>query len=248
MDEILQWPDGVLGTTLRWIIIATLVYMAVLWVALVAWAYRDIRQRTRDPVVQFFSVLLVLLFFLPGHWVYLILRPRYTLKEVYDRALEEEALLQELDDQSSCAGCRRRIHEDWLLCPSCGLQLKEPCESCQKPLSYSWVVCPQCGTEKAPRTGTGLRPPPPRPRTASAGSGAPRRRPAPAGPPGSRAGQSFPRPPGRSSPARSAPRPAAGPPPQSVPRPTGSGADGTPEEGIIDATSEKPASTARSDA
>ena len=158
MDDILQWPGGALGTALRWTIIATLAYLAVLWVALVAWAYRDIRQRTRDPLLHFVSVLLILLFFLPGHWVYLILRPRYSLKEVYDRALEEEALLQELDDQSSCAGCSRRVRDEWLLCPSCGLQLKEPCESCAKPLSYAWVVCPHCGTEKAPRTGTGLRP------------------------------------------------------------------------------------------
>ncbi|MFQ5380576.1 MAG: zinc ribbon domain-containing protein [Dehalococcoidia bacterium] len=247
MDELLQWPDGVLGTTLRWIIIAAVVYMAVLWVALVAWAYRDIRQRTRDPLVQFFSVLLVLLFFLPGHWVYLILRPRFTLKEVYDRALEEEALLQELDDQSACAGCRRRVREDWLLCPSCGLQLKEPCETCQKPLSYSWVVCPQCGTEKAPRTGTGLRPPAPRPRPAPAGGGPPRRRPAAPQPQRARTQSSFPQP--GHNPASAQRAPTSGDPPHpAVPRPAGPARDSQGDDGIIDATSGKPASTARTDA
>ena len=156
--DFLQWPDGALGTALRWFLIALVVYGGVLWVALVAWAYRDIRQRTRDPILQFASVLVVLLFFLLGHWVYLILRPRQTLKEGYDRALEEETLLQELEDQKACASCRRRVQDDWVLCPSCGLQLKEPCATCEKPLSYSWVVCPHCGTEKAPRPGIGVQP------------------------------------------------------------------------------------------
>ena len=155
--DFIEWPDGALGTALRWLITGAVVYVAVLWVALVAWTYRDIRQRSRDPLMQFVAILVVLLFFLPGHWIYLILRPRYTMKEVYDRALEEEALLQELEEQRACASCRRRVEEDWLLCPSCGLQLKEPCETCQRPLSYAWVVCPHCGTEKAPRPGPAIR-------------------------------------------------------------------------------------------
>jgi RNA polymerase subunit RPABC4/transcription elongation factor Spt4 len=163
-------------------------YVAVMWLTLVFWAYRDIRQRTRDPIVQAVAVLLVLVFFLPGHWIYLILRPRYTLTELYERSLEEEALLQELEDQKACPTCKRRVQDDFLVCPSCRTRLKEPCRQCTKPLSYAWVTCPYCGLEKPPREGLGARP---ARRTAPAPSQA-QRAPAPATPPrpfgGQRAG------------------------------------------------------------
>ncbi len=133
-------------------------YLFVLWLAIGFWTYRDIRQRSRDPFVQSAAVLLVLAFFLPGHWLYLILRPRYTLVELYERSLEEEALLQELEDQKSCPTCKRRVQDDFLMCPSCKTSLKEPCRSCQKPLSYAWVTCPYCGQEKPPREHMGARP------------------------------------------------------------------------------------------
>jgi len=126
-------------------------YMAIVWVALIFWVYRDIRQRTRDPIVQTVAILLVLFFFLPGHWIYLILRPRYTLNELYERSLEEEAILQDLEDQKACPTCRRRVQDEFLMCPSCRTGLKEPCRHCSKPLSYAWLVCPYCGTDKPPR-------------------------------------------------------------------------------------------------
>ena len=165
-----------------WVAIAKMVglvaglYLSAIWLTLVFWTYRDIRQRSRDPILQTVSILLVLLFFLPGHWIYLILRPRYTLTELYERSLEEEALLQELEDQKACPTCKRRVYDDYLVCPSCRTHLKEPCRSCQKPLSYAWVACPFCGLEKPPREGFAARPP----RAAARTGGAPAQRPAPA--------------------------------------------------------------------
>lgn len=144
--------------TIKPVVAVVLLYVAALWFTIAFWTYRDIRQRSRDPFVQSAAVLLVLFFFLPGHWLYLILRPRYTLAELYERSLEEEALLQDLEDQSSCPSCKRRVHEDYLICPSCRTSLKEPCRSCQKPLSYAWVACPYCGLEKPPRENLGARP------------------------------------------------------------------------------------------
>lgn len=159
----ISWPGGSWEATLRISLTILALYLAVIWVALIFWAYRDIRQRTRDPIVQMAAVLLVLVFFLPGHWVYLILRPRQTLVEAYERSLEEEALLQELEDQKACPTCKRRIQDEYLVCPSCGVQLKEPCRSCGKPLSYAWSMCPYCALPKAARERAG------RPRQAPAG-------------------------------------------------------------------------------
>ncbi|MXY71618.1 MAG: hypothetical protein F4Y97_01100, partial [Dehalococcoidia bacterium] len=87
-----DWPGGSWQDTVRLVLTVLSIYGAVIWVALIFWVFRDIRQRTRDPIMQLISILLVLAFFLPGHWVYLILRPRQTLTELYERSLEEEAI------------------------------------------------------------------------------------------------------------------------------------------------------------
>jgi hypothetical protein len=187
LTYLVSWPGGSWEASLRIVATIFIAYLLVLWVTLVFWAYRDIRQRTRDPIVQMVAVLLVLLFFLPGHWVYLILRPRNTLAELYERSLEEEALLQELEDQKACPTCKRRVHDDFLICPSCRTRLKEPCRSCAKPLSYAWVACPFCGLEKPPREGMGPRPvraPQSRPAVTSGSQGSPPRQPVPARPTG----------------------------------------------------------------
>jgi RNA polymerase subunit RPABC4/transcription elongation factor Spt4 len=171
----LAWPGGDWEATLKGVLVLFGVYLATLWLTLVFWTYRDIRHRSRDPVIQTVSVLLVLVFFLPGHWIYLILRPRYTLTELYERSLEEEALLQDLEDQKACPTCRRRVQDEFLVCPSCRTQLKEPCRACARPLSYAWIACPFCGMEKAPRESMAPRTGRPAPRTgAPVASGRPR--------------------------------------------------------------------------
>ncbi len=154
---LISWPGGSWQSTLTMSATILGLYLGVMWLTLVYWTYRDIRRRSRDPIVQMVAVLVVLVFFLPGHWVYLILRPRQTLTELYERSLEEEALLQELEDQKACPTCKRRVHDEFLICPSCRTRLKEPCRSCAKPLSYAWVACPYCGLEKPPREGMSPR-------------------------------------------------------------------------------------------
>lgn len=205
-----SWPGGSWEATARYVVAVLAIYLAAIWVALVFWTYRDIRQRTRDPILQTVAVLLVLIFFLPGHWVYLIVRPRHTLTELYERSLEEEALLQELEDQKACPTCKRRVLEDYLICPSCRTQLKEPCRQCSKPLSYAWVACPYCGLEKPPREGFGPRPvraPQPRQQAAPKPASQPRQQ---------AATESQPTP--RPRPAQAAPQPVQQANPRPVPR------------------------------
>jgi len=155
---LISWPGGSWEASLRYVIIFSVIFLSAFWIAVVFWTYRDIRQRTRDPILQTAAVILVLIFNFPGHWIYLIVRPRQTLTELYERSLEEEALLQELEDQKACPTCKRRVKDEFLVCPSCRTQLKEACRQCSKPLSYAWVACPYCGLEKPPREGFGPRP------------------------------------------------------------------------------------------
>jgi RNA polymerase subunit RPABC4/transcription elongation factor Spt4 len=124
-------------------------YFAVVWLAATYWTYKDIQARTRDTAVQVLMVLLVFVFFLPGLLLYLIIRPKLTLSERYDRNLEAEALLRELQDEPACPFCRRKINGDFLICPYCRTTLGAACTRCSKVLSFSWVVCPYCGAERA---------------------------------------------------------------------------------------------------
>ena len=50
-------------------------FLAALWLSLVIWTYRDIRNRARDILARILAVLVVAVLFLPGIVIYLILRP-----------------------------------------------------------------------------------------------------------------------------------------------------------------------------
>ena len=121
-------------------------FIAALWLSLVIWTYRDIRQRARDPLARILSVLVTAVLFLPGMIIYLILRPSRTLEEEYQHTLEEEALLQSIEESSLCPGCSRRIKENWIVCPNCHTKLKKNCHHCGKLMELPWNLCPFCGT------------------------------------------------------------------------------------------------------
>jgi len=121
-------------------------FVVALWVSLVIWTYRDIRRRSRDPLVQILSALLVAVLNLPGILIYLILRPSRTVEEEYQRTLEEESLLQALEELPLCPGCERRVKEDWQVCPNCHTKLKKACHQCSRLMELPWNICPYCGT------------------------------------------------------------------------------------------------------
>jgi RNA polymerase subunit RPABC4/transcription elongation factor Spt4 len=121
-------------------------FLAALWLSLIVWTYRDIRNRVRDPLVRILAALLVAVLFLPGIVVYLILRPPQTMEEEYQHMLEEEALLQGIEERTACPGCGRHTANDWIICPNCYTKLMKPCHACDRLMKLSWSLCPYCGT------------------------------------------------------------------------------------------------------
>jgi RNA polymerase subunit RPABC4/transcription elongation factor Spt4 len=160
--------ERILATIQPFIVMFVALFAAFLtaaWVSAVIWAFRDIRARSRDIFAQILATLLVLTFFplfpVPGLILYLILRPRETLAEIYERSLEEEALLQGIEERLACPSCNRRIEEDFLICPSCHTRLKKGCTSCGRLLHLRWTICPYCGAaQTAARTAPVLHPQP----------------------------------------------------------------------------------------
>lgn len=120
-------------------------YILAFWLSLVIWTFVDMRSRSRDWLAALLAVLLVLAFNLPGLVIYMILRPKETLTQAYQRALEEEALLQGIENQYVCPGCKQKIEADFVVCPNCHTQLKERCANCDRLLNLKWNICPYCG-------------------------------------------------------------------------------------------------------
>ncbi|HLI91004.1 MAG TPA: zinc ribbon domain-containing protein [Ktedonobacteraceae bacterium] len=124
-------------------------FFVVFWVSLVVWTWRDIRARTQDFLVQVLATVLVFIFPIGGLFIYMILRPRQTLAEIYERQLEEESLLAEMTERQTCNNCHARIESDFQVCPSCGQKLKRPCPKCERLLELRWTFCPYCATHLA---------------------------------------------------------------------------------------------------
>lgn len=122
-------------------------YLLALWFVLAVWTFRDIETRSRSVVTQVFSTLLVVLFWVPGLLLYRLLRPSETLDEAYQRSLEEEYLIQDLEELPLCPSCNHFVEDDFQICPHCNTQLREPCTSCERLIDLSWAVCPYCGTQ-----------------------------------------------------------------------------------------------------
>ncbi len=133
------------GRAAQVLVALTGAYLVVLWFALIVWTFRDIEGRSRSVFTQVFSTLLSVLFFVPGVLLYLLLRPKETLDEAFQRSLEEEYLLQDLEELPHCPACHRYVEDDFVLCPHCHATLREPCTSCERLIDLRWPLCPYCG-------------------------------------------------------------------------------------------------------
>lgn len=131
-------------TALAWLIA---IYLMLLWAASVLWTYRDIHSRSDDVLVQVLAVSLALLMPFAGVLLHMILRPRQTLTERYERTLEEEYLRRDLDEKYVCPHCQRSVEPEYILCPHCHTTLRRRCESCDRVLDLTWSLCPYCGDD-----------------------------------------------------------------------------------------------------
>jgi hypothetical protein len=129
------------------IVVYAIISVVGLWLATIIWVFRDMGARSRDGLAR---LLMAFVSALPliGLVVYLFLRPRETLSEAYERSLEEEALLQEIEEKPSCPGCGQRVQDKWQVCPNCHTRLKKPCGICGGLLELPWKLCPYCASSQ----------------------------------------------------------------------------------------------------
>jgi len=123
------------------------VYVFALYIAMIFWVIRDAMNRTENRILPYLAGLLVVVLNILGLFLYLIIRPRETLGEGYERQLAEESLLAEAEQRVVCPTCRERVGEDYILCPTCRTRLKRVCPSCAKLIRPEWNICPYCAKD-----------------------------------------------------------------------------------------------------
>ncbi len=148
---------------------AIAVYLILLWLAGAYWAFRDMQQRTENPILPYvaasFIIVFTPIFFPLAIFVYKIIRPHEKIGEVYERNLAEEALLAEVEAIKSCPTCARRVNDEWIICPTCRTRLNRVCPNCSRLVGLDWSLCAWCGKDfERPATAlaasTGGRPAP----------------------------------------------------------------------------------------
>ena len=156
MDAILEpigefWEGFLSNPVVQLATQLIVIYVVLLWLGTAYWAFRDMQARTENPILPYFAAALIIFFtpllFLFAVILYLIVRPRETLAEVYERSLAEESLIAEVEKNELCPVCRDRVDADWLVCPNCRTRLHRVCPSCNRLAEPTWALCAFCGHE-----------------------------------------------------------------------------------------------------
>jgi hypothetical protein len=136
--------DGGFGLAVNLLVL----FLIVVYLALIYWTYLDARRRIEDPVLIACATAASVFPFL-GTIVYTILRPPESLEDREERELELRAAELELRQriEQSCPHCEYPIERNYLRCPNCERRLRNPCRKCRKPLDPRWGICPYCETE-----------------------------------------------------------------------------------------------------
>jgi double zinc ribbon protein len=140
---------GISNDALNLAVNLIVLFLVVVWFALVYWTYADAKRRMEDQVLIGCAAGASFLFPYLGSIIYTILRPPEFLEDQHERDLEiraSELRVRQLTEQS-CPHCAYPIDKSYLRCPNCRRRVKEPCGNCGKPLDPRWGVCPYCEAE-----------------------------------------------------------------------------------------------------
>lgn len=136
---------GINNDAVNLVVNLLLLFLVVVWLALIWWTYQDAKRRMDDPLLIVCSVAASLFPYI-GTAVYAIVRPPEYLEDARERELEMRAAELRVHqlEEGLCPYCSYEVDRNFLRCPSCRRRLKDPCVSCGRPLNPRWRLCPYC--------------------------------------------------------------------------------------------------------
>jgi len=139
---------GIKNSGLNLAVNLLILFLVIIWLALVYWTYADARRRIADPMLVGCATAAALFPYV-GSVVYAIVRPPEYLEDVRERELEMQAAEARLAQSGYhlCPYCDTPVEKDFLRCPNCLRKLKDPCRVCGRPLEAGWKICPFCESE-----------------------------------------------------------------------------------------------------
>ena len=147
MDLTSVWNGFTHNILVEFAIRGGLLYLVVLYLAIIYWTVQDMHSRAESPVWALLAGILVTVFPILGLFVYLLIRPKETLADVYEHSLAQESLLADVEKNQICPGCKQKVEPDFMVCPTCRTHLKRVCAYCSRLLNPRWTVCPYCARD-----------------------------------------------------------------------------------------------------
>ena len=143
---LLKFVEGIGNTDFSFIIFFIQIAFVIFWIVVIGWVWVDVSERTTNTLIKFFSVVLVTIFNVLGLVIYLVLRPKQTIQELYWADLERRYLKYETSELGDCPNCHFSLAPGFNVCPQCGTQLKKQCHNCHVWVEKTYKYCPFCST------------------------------------------------------------------------------------------------------
>ena len=139
---------GINSDGLNLVVNLLILFLVVIYLALVYWTYMDALRRIEDPMLVICATCASLFPFV-GTILYVIVRPPEYLEDIRERELEMQAAEARLHETGYmlCPHCDYEVEKDFLRCPNCTRKLRDPCGVCDRPLDPAWKLCPYCEAE-----------------------------------------------------------------------------------------------------
>jgi RNA polymerase subunit RPABC4/transcription elongation factor Spt4 len=143
---LLNFIDGIATTDFS-IIIEVIKYAFIgFWLIVVGWVWVDSGERTTHLTSRILGVIVVGVLNLLGLVIYLLVRPKQTIQELYWADLERRYLKYETSELGDCQNCKHSLQPGFNVCPNCGFQIKKQCGRCNVWVEKSYAYCPFCAS------------------------------------------------------------------------------------------------------
>lgn len=119
----------------------------IFWVIVLGWVWTDSGERTSNIFIRIFSVLIVAALNIVGLVIYLFVRPKRSVEEIYWADLERRYLKFETSELGDCPKCGFQLEPGFVNCPECSHVLKVKCTDCEVLIDKDWKSCAYCGTK-----------------------------------------------------------------------------------------------------